>query len=317
MTGWSPNTKNVIDKGFGGSRGGNGINGAVPHHAAGTDAKMYVANANDRDSHPTYHIDRYGNQTGIVHPTRRPFSTAHGIDAEAITFEMDNASVGGDWPIANPTLEQLINTLLWHESQSSRKGFELNQPGVTQKGFFIAWHQQYSQTACPGPFMLRNMRWLVDTLNQRKGSGVVIKPPVHEVPVPNPGNASELWTDAVNDGVPGPVYWTMVQTFGRMAGMYPNGYVIDGKPGDQTRRAETALTAQILNAANLGKKTNADKDGEPYNGSPENFSNYVWLGQQLGRNKGFYPAGYAIDGIDGPMSYNARVRILAQNLNAR
>ena len=85
MATWAKVTKKVIDKGFGGSRNGNSINGAVIHHAAGTNALMYVANANSRNSHPTYHVANNGDVNGIVHPDRRPYSTAGRPDPEAIS----------------------------------------------------------------------------------------------------------------------------------------------------------------------------------------------------------------------------------------
>ena len=84
MATWSKNTARVRDNGFGGSRGGKRIEGSVLHHGAGTDVLEYVANANSRDSHPTYHVNRRGVVTGIVHPDRRPFSTGHSVDGVVI-----------------------------------------------------------------------------------------------------------------------------------------------------------------------------------------------------------------------------------------
>lgn len=46
-------------------------------------------------------------------------------------------------------------------------------------------------------------------------------------------------SSAVKDGIPGPNYWWMVQTAGRMDGKYPAPYIIDGIPGPKTRETET------------------------------------------------------------------------------
>ena len=44
------------------------------------------------------------------------------------------------------------------------------------------------------------------------------------------------------DGIAGPIYWTNVQSWGRQNGTYPSpAYVIDGKPGAQTRNVENAI----------------------------------------------------------------------------
>lgn len=58
-------------------------------------------------------------------------------------------------------------------------------------------------------------------------------------------------TNSDKDGITGPNYWTLVQTWGRQAGIYGPGYKIDGIVGPRTRQVE----AVILKAAKAaGKK---------------------------------------------------------------
>ena len=171
---WYPKVVEVRDNGFGASRNGQSINGVVIHHVAGTNGLNYVANANSRNSHPTYHIARSGAVTGIVNPSRRPHSTGGAPDPNAVSFEIDNSSTGGDWPITNESLEALIDVIVFHASQSPRagKGFAKNQPAIKQSEFFIAWHSQYKATACPGPFIMSKLDYIVDECNKRAKSGV-------------------------------------------------------------------------------------------------------------------------------------------------
>jgi peptidoglycan hydrolase-like protein with peptidoglycan-binding domain len=159
---WAPFTDAVDDKGFGGTRSGAPINGIVIHHGAGTNVLGYVANANPRSSHPTYHIGNDGKLTGVVHPSRRPFSTAHNVDASSITVEIDNSAVGGQWPISDAAMDTLVRLIAWQETVSPRTGVALNNPSVAQGEFFVAWHQQYSATACPGPHILNRLGQIVD-----------------------------------------------------------------------------------------------------------------------------------------------------------
>lgn len=194
MTNWAAITAQVIDNGYGESRRGSPINGAIPHHAAGSDALAYVAGYNDRNSHPTYHIDRWGKVTGIVHPDRRPYSTANAVDQQAITFEMDNVEIGGDWRISDATRESLIEVLLDHERQSAREGFAVNQRGVDQDEFFIGWHSQYVQTACPGPYVTRNIPSIVDELNRRRNGDSA---PVKKRSYPMFGLVPDAQSDAI------------------------------------------------------------------------------------------------------------------------
>jgi hypothetical protein len=166
---WYPKVSGIQDNGFGGSRNGQPINGVVIHHVAGTNGLRYVANANTRNSHPTYHISNNGAVTGIVNPSRRPHSTGGQPDPSAVTFEIDNSSVGGDWPVSPAAIEALIDVIVFHGSQSPRagKGFAKNIKGQTQSEFFIAWHSQYSATACPGPFIMSQLDYIVSECNKR------------------------------------------------------------------------------------------------------------------------------------------------------
>jgi hypothetical protein len=185
MTEWYPKVAGVQDNGFGGSRNGQSINGVVIHHVAGTNGLSYVANKNTRNSHPTYHIAKSGAVTGIVHPDRRPYSTGGQPDPSAVTFEIDNSSVGGDWPVTAESVEALIDVIIYHASQSPRagKGFARNNPSVKQAEFFIAWHKQYSATACPGPFLMSQLDYIVSECNKRASSAPA---PTPVAPTPAP-----------------------------------------------------------------------------------------------------------------------------------
>jgi hypothetical protein len=121
--------------------------------------------------------------TGIVNPDRRPYSTGGTPDPNSVTFEVDNSSVGGDWPVSPAALEALIDVIVYHASQSPRagKGFAKNEPSVKQSEFFIAWHSQYKATACPGPFIMSQLDYIVDQCNKR-ASGVAPAP----TPAPAP-----------------------------------------------------------------------------------------------------------------------------------
>lgn len=187
MTNWFPGLEGIIDRGFGGSRGGDSINGAVLHHTAnggGISALDYVANANSRNSHPTYLVQSSGASFGIVHPDRRPFSTAGRPDSEAITFEIDNSAAGPNWPITDEALEEVCQIIAYHYKNSPRfgNGIARNIPGQAQKEFFVAWHSQYKATACPGPYVLSKIDYIIARSLEIAGGGV--KPPTTPKPTP-------------------------------------------------------------------------------------------------------------------------------------
>ena len=241
---WYPKVAGIQDNGFGGSRKGQAINGVVIHHVAGTNGLSYVANANSRNSHPTYHIANSGAVTGIVNPERRPHSTGGDPDPSAVSFEIDNSSVGGDWPISPAALEALIDVIVFHASISPRanRGFAKNIKNQVQREFFIAWHQQYVATACPGPFVISQLDYIVAECNKRASQAVAPVAPV--VPSPPPSikkprlirflrrgstGLNVVYLQAAlglkRDGIFGPITDARVRQFQREQGIKVDGVV--------------------------------------------------------------------------------------------
>lgn len=261
MTGWAPQTAEVIDHGYGGSRGGAAITGAVIHHTTSQGGPSYVAGWNSRNSHPTYHVNVHGRVTGIVNPTRRPYSTGNGVDAFAITFEVDDEEIGGDWKISDASIAAVTAVIAWHAAQSPRAGhpIEVNDPAATQSGFWVGWHKQYVNTACPGPYMIQHIPAIVTAANRGK-------PPVITPPPPPPSTPGKLVVDGVMgpltleawqralgvaaDGVFGPISTRALQA-------HLGGLTVDGDFGPNTRRrlqirlgvvADTVIGPQTIRA---------------------------------------------------------------------
>jgi peptidoglycan hydrolase-like protein with peptidoglycan-binding domain len=261
---WYPNTKSIQDNGFGGSRNGSPINGVVIHHVAGTNGLAYVANKNARNSHPTYHIANDGSVTGIVNPDRRPYSTGGQPDPSAVTFEIDNSSTGGDWPVSEAAVEALIDVIIFHGSRSPRagKGFAKNIKDQTQVEFFVAWHSQYKATACPGPSLNSRLDYIVAECNKRASNSTSItkpKPPVQSKPLVrklvklgSTGESVKYVQKVLGvkvDGQFGPITDRAVKNF-----QSANGLVNDGIVGPITYAAlERQSPAQDLLAKPEGK----------------------------------------------------------------
>lgn len=291
MARWSKNTAQVRDNGFGGSRGGRKIEGAVIHHVAGTNGLNYVANWNARDSHPTYHVDKKGKQTGVVHPDRRPFSTAHTVDRVAVTFEVDNTSVGGNWPVSAAALETIIETCVDHAKQAGLKKFARNTPGKDQPGvFFIAWHSQYKATACPGPFLLSKIDYIISECNKRIGGGSPTPPKPAPKPTPQKGwEASDfgIGTNATKK------QWGTIQEWLKKLNRYDGP--VDKVPGPNTWKGIQATVAKY-------GYYKGPIDGDPFTNTAKSMQMYA-------RDGGGYTG--PIDGILGPNSWAGFVKRLS------
>lgn len=241
MTEWYPGVTRVIDNGYGGTRAGAVVTGAVIHHAASTDALGYVGGFNTRNSHPTYYFDSRGRVYGIVHPDRRPFSTANPVDASAITFEVENLAAGGDWPVSQLSMDAVSDVIAFHAAQSPRAGHPIvkNKPVVTQTGFWVGWHSQYAATACPGPFLLSQMDQIIAKANSDMGVPAPapaaphpVTPPVAPAPV---FSQEVLWQQerlvahgfnpGPLDGIRGPVTIAATKLFQKEKGLDPDGIV--------------------------------------------------------------------------------------------
>lgn len=169
---WAPGTKDQ-KAGWSWSRNGNPVTGCVLHHQAnggGMPDIQYMVRPNDRDSHPTYATDREGGIYGIVHPRYSPHSTSGGgdIDEYAVTIEIANVGGGPDWPVSAGSIESVAQIIAHHARQSPRGSqlIEINKPGVTQLGFWVAYHSQYHATACPGNFVRARMGAIVKRANE-------------------------------------------------------------------------------------------------------------------------------------------------------
>ena len=116
--------------------------------------------------------------------------------------------------------------------------------------------------------------------------------------------ASGLHTSTEQDGEPGRIYWTKVQSECRARGWYTGA--VDGIPGPVTHKAHARLQASILNERRGAQpRTTTADDGIP--------GPVFWtLAQIIGRGYGY--TGRA-DGIPGGGTLRALYRITGQWLN--
>lgn len=85
-------------------------------------------------------------------------SNSFAADSHAITVEVSNSEMGGDWKVSDAALDSLINLCA---DIAERYNF-----GRLVKGKNLCWHQMYAATACPGPYLLSKMDYICDKVNK-------------------------------------------------------------------------------------------------------------------------------------------------------
>lgn len=79
-------------------------------------------------------------------------------NCRAVTIETANDSTGGNWPVNDVTLRSLINLV----ADIAKR----NDLVPLVKGKNLTWHQMYSATACPGPYLLSRLDYIVEEANK-------------------------------------------------------------------------------------------------------------------------------------------------------
>ena len=85
----------------------------------------------------------------------------------SVTIETANSQNGGNWPVSDVTLASLIKLVAEIAIR--------NNLGTLIKGKNLTWHQMYSATACPGPYLISKLDYIVQEANKiiTNGSDVI------------------------------------------------------------------------------------------------------------------------------------------------
>ncbi len=92
----------------------------------------------------------------------------------SITIECANESMGDPWRVSDKTVDTLVLLMV---DIAKRYGF-----GTFVKGTNLTWHQMYSATACPGPYLLSKLDEIIGRANAILAGET--KPPKEEAAPP-------------------------------------------------------------------------------------------------------------------------------------
>lgn len=145
------------------------------HHYAGiATVESYAAVAKDREESCNYLIDKDADVTQWCSEGARSWcSSSAWNDNRAVTIEVSNSEVGGEWPVSDKVYNKLIDLCV---DICKRNGMtELVWTG--DKNGSLTTHDMFAATACPGPYLKARMPKIAEEVTKRlKGESAGTNP---------------------------------------------------------------------------------------------------------------------------------------------
>lgn len=162
----------------------NSINKFTPHHVAGCLTAEQIANIfknPNRKASANYGIGIDGKIVGMVEEEARAWtSSSPSNDHQAITVEVSNDQVGGDWHVSDLCIERLID-LMVEIRQRTKK--EIYIYDGTSNGT-ITRHNMFAATSCPGSYLQSKLPYITEQVNKRLQEGIApVEVPQNQAPV--------------------------------------------------------------------------------------------------------------------------------------
>ena len=138
----------------------------TPHHMAGKltgtqCAKLFQTKG--RGASANYCIGYKGDIVCSVDEENRAWTSANRTnDYQAITIEVANDQIGGNWHIPDAAWNSLVNLCV---DICKRYNFKLNYTG--DKNGSLTRHNMFAKTTCPGPYLQSRFQELANTVNKK------------------------------------------------------------------------------------------------------------------------------------------------------
>lgn len=139
----------------------------TPHHMAGVSTLESFGNIvtrPGRNMSATYAIDKNARVGLFCDEKDRPWTSSSGKnDYEAVTIEISNSSVGGDWPVSDQVFDKLVELCvdICERNDIPSLYFKEDASGT------LTYHYQFAATACPGPYLKSKTQELCDRVNAK------------------------------------------------------------------------------------------------------------------------------------------------------
>ena len=140
------------------------------HHMAGTgsvEACGAIFAKSSRGASSNYGVDNHGHVGLYVDESRRAWTSSNREnDDRAVTIEVANDEIGGNWHVSDKALETTIELCA---DICKRNGIsKLNYTG--DKSGNLTMHKWFAATTCPGPYLESKFPYIAEEVNKRLGA---------------------------------------------------------------------------------------------------------------------------------------------------
>lgn len=136
------------------------------HHTAGVGTAAAIANIfadPAREASCNYAIGNDGSIALVVDEANRSWcSSNRENDHRAITIEVSNSAVGGNWPVSDKALKSLVALCVDICKRNNIK--KLNYTGDLSGN--MTMHKWFAPTSCPGPYLGGKFPWIAEQVNK-------------------------------------------------------------------------------------------------------------------------------------------------------
>lgn len=152
----------------------NKIDTIVIHHMASVLSVQQcgqVFATSSRQASSNYGIDSNGNVGLYVDESNASWASSnYAVDNRAVTIEVSNDAVGGNWHVSDKALAKLIDLCV---DICERNGIKkLNFTGDSRGN--LVMHRYYAPTACPGDYLASKFHYIADEVNKRLNGGLTM-----------------------------------------------------------------------------------------------------------------------------------------------
>jgi hypothetical protein len=166
------------------------------HHAAGVvsvETLGSIMSRPGRNMSATYGIGHDARVGRYLDEKDRPWtSSSRDNDFKAVTIEISNSKVGGDWPVSDKVLQKAIDLTV---DICKRNGIKKLTYTGDSKGNFT-FHKMFSSTACPGPYIEKRANEIVAKINTLLNANTN-----NVTPTPNTSNTTASTTNTTSSNI--------------------------------------------------------------------------------------------------------------------